>query len=137
MVVILNSKTFIGRVFFKKYSLYKSLGNECNDRHPKENPLMEMRKMRESTIERKLYNEVKAHGGMALKFVSPTLDGVPDRIVLLPKGKMAFIELKAPGKPLRPLQARRKRQLEALGFLVFKVDHIEQIGGIIDEILSS
>lgn len=98
---------------------------------------MEMRKMRESTIERKLYNEVKSHGGMALKFVSPTLDGVPDRIVLLPKGKMAFIELKAPGKPLRPLQARRKRQLEALGFLVFKVDHIEQIGGIIDDILSS
>ena len=76
-------------------------------------------------------------GGLAPKFVSPGFDGVPDRLVLLPKGKIAFIELKAPGKVLRPLQVRRKRQLEALGFLVYRIDSPEQIGGILDEIQSS
>ena len=59
---------------------------------------------------------------------------MPDRIVLLPHGRLAFVELKAPGKKLRPLQEKRKRQLEALGFSVFVVDSIEQIGGILDEI---
>ena len=74
---------------------------------------------------------------MAPKFVSPGLDGVPDRLVLLPGGKMAFVELKAGGKALRPLQARRKRQLEALGFSVYCVNDVEQIGGVLDEIQSS
>ena len=49
-------------------------------------------------------------------------------------GRMAFIELKAPGQKMRPLQVRRKRQLEALGFLVYCIDGIEQIGGVLDEI---
>lgn len=47
-------------------------------------------------------------GGLAPKFTSPGFDGVPDRLILLPGGKVAFIELKAPGKTLRPLQVRRK-----------------------------
>ena len=74
--------------------------------------------MRENVIERQLAMAVKKMGGMAVKFVSPGLDGVPDRIVLLPDKKMAFVELKVPGKKLRPLQEKRKRQLEALGFPV-------------------
>jgi hypothetical protein len=47
---------------------------------------------------------------------------------------MAFVELKAPGKKMRALQVRRKRQLEILGFKVFTVDNHEMIGGILDEI---
>ena len=93
--------------------------------------------MREKAIERKLTLMVKQRGGMAPKFVSPGFDGVPDRIVLLPHGKIAFVELKATGETLRPLQARRKRQLESLGFSVYCVDGAEQIGGILDEIQSS
>ena len=93
--------------------------------------------MREKTIEAKLVKAVRIMGGLAPKFVSPGLDGVPDRLVLLPKGKIAFIELKAPGKVLRPLQVRRKRQLEALGFLVYRIDSPEQFGVILDEIQSS
>lgn len=90
--------------------------------------------MRERQIEAKLVQAVKSMGGLAPKFVSPGLDGVPDRLVLLPGGKMAFVELKASGKTLRPLQVRRKRQLEALGFSVYCIDSTEQIGGILDEI---
>ena len=93
--------------------------------------------MRENFIERKLVEAVKKKGGLAPKFISPGLDGVPDRLVLLPGGRMAFIELKAPGKELRPLQVRRKRQLEALGFWVYCIDSPEQIGGIIHEIQAS
>ena len=90
--------------------------------------------MREKNVESNLVKAVKSMGGLAPKFISPGLDGVPDRLVLLPGGKMAFIELKAPGKELRPLQVRRKRQLEALGFSVYCIDSPEQIGGILSEI---
>lgn len=90
--------------------------------------------MREKSIESKLTAEVRRLGGLAPKFVSPGLDGVPDRLILLPGGRVAFAELKAPGKTLRPLQAVRKRQLEALGFRVFVIDSIEQIGGVLDEL---
>lgn len=90
--------------------------------------------MREKSIESKLTAEVRRLGGLAPKFVSPGLDGVPDRLILLPGGKVAFAELKGPGKTLRPLQAVRKRQLEALGFRVFVIDSIEQIGGVLDEL---
>ncbi len=93
--------------------------------------------MREKTTETKLVKAVQAIGGLAPKFVSPGLDGVPDRLVLLPGGRIAFIELKAQGKTLRPLQVRRKKQLEALGFSVYCIDRPEQIGGILDEIQSS
>ena len=46
--------------------------------------------MLESVIERKFVMEVKKRGGWAVKFVSPGLDGVPDRLVLFPGGKAAF-----------------------------------------------
>ena len=93
--------------------------------------------MREKVIEDKLKKAVKEKGGLCLKFVSPGFDGVPDRIILMPGGIMAFAELKAPGKKLRPLQERRKRQLESLGFSVFCIDNTECIGGVLDEICTA
>lgn len=90
--------------------------------------------MRESKIEEKLRIEAKKRGGWAVKFVSPGLDGVPDRLVLFHGGRAAFVEVKAPGKKMRPLQERRRKQLEALGFRVYCLDAVEQIGGILDEI---
>lgn len=89
---------------------------------------------REREIERKLVEAVRKTGGLALKFVSPGWSGAPDRFVLLPGGKAGFVEVKAPGKKPRPLQARRKKQLEQLGFKVFVLDGTDQLGGIIDEI---
>lgn len=91
----------------------------------------------EKVIEQKLVRAIRRMGGLAPKFVSPGLDGVPDRIALLPGGKIAFIELKADGKKPRPLQLRRKRQFEALGFKVYCVSGKEQIGGVLNEIQSS
>lgn len=90
--------------------------------------------MRESYVERKLTTEAKKRGGLAVKFVSPGFDGVPDRLVLLPGGRAAFVELKTPGKKMRPLQVRRAEQLRALGFSVYCVDRTDMIGGVLDEI---
>ena len=90
--------------------------------------------MQEKYIEQKLVAAVKSMGGIAPKFVSPGIDGMPDRIVLLPMGRIAFVECKATGKKMRPLQNKRKKQLEALGFLVYCLDGVEQIGGILSEI---
>ena len=90
--------------------------------------------MRESAIERRLVTEAIKRGGFAPKFVSPGLDGVPDRLLILPGGKLAFVEVKAPGKKPRPLQRRRMEQLTALGFRVFVLDSKEQIGEILDEV---
>ena len=93
--------------------------------------------MREKTVEAKLVAAVKAMGGLAPKLISPGYDGMPDRLVLLPNGVLAFVELKAPGKKMRPLQVRRKNQIEALGFSVYCIDRPEQIGGVLSEIQSS
>ena len=90
--------------------------------------------MQEKYIEQKLVATVKSLGGIVPKFVSPGIDGMPDRIVLLPMGRIAFVECKATGKKMRPLQNKRMKQLEALGFLVYCLDDIEQIGGILSEI---
>ena len=90
--------------------------------------------MLEREIERKLVNAVKERGGICWKFTSPGTAGVPDRIVLMPKGRIAFVETKAPGETMRPLQEKRKRQLESLGFKVFCLDSIEDIPKLISEI---
>lgn len=93
--------------------------------------------MREKAIEQKFVAAVKAVGGLALKFTSPGFGGMPDRLALLPGGKMAFVEVKAPGEKPRPLQLARHRLLRRLGFRVYVLDEVSQIGGIVDEIQST
>ena len=90
--------------------------------------------MREKAIEKKLVRAAKVAGGIAPKFMSPGFDGMPDRIVLLPGGHIAFVEVKAPGEKPRPLQLARHRLLRRLGFKVYVLDDERQIGGLLDEI---
>ena len=90
--------------------------------------------MREKQIEEKLVKAVKAEGGICPKLVSPGTDGMPDRLVLLPKGRIGFAEVKAPGKKPRPLQERRHEELRALGFTVAVLDDPLQIPQIIKEV---
>ena len=58
--------------------------------------------MRENVIEKALVDEVRKRGGMAFKFNSMGCNGVPDRFVLLPGSRIAFVEVKAPGEVMRP-----------------------------------
>ena len=92
--------------------------------------------MREKCIEQKLILMVKKRGGICPKWVSPGFDGVPDRIVLLPVGRIAFVEVKVSGKKPRPLQIARHKLLTRLGFKVYVLDCEDQIGGVLDEIQS-
>ena len=90
--------------------------------------------MREKIIEQKLAAAVKKHGGICPKFTSPGFDGMPDRLLLLPHGKFAFVEVKAPGEKPRPLQLARHGMLSRLGFRVYVLDDAKQIETIIQEI---
>ena len=90
--------------------------------------------MYERTIEQVLVARARAMGGIAPKFTSPGFDGMPDRLVLLPRGKMVFVELKAPGKKPRALQMARHRLLRQLGFKVHVIDEINQIDSVLEEI---
>ena len=92
--------------------------------------------MEEKEIERKFVKEIKLMGGMAFKFSPMGYDGMPDRLVLIPGGRIAFVELKRFGQKPRKLQEMRHRMLRRLGFKVYVLDSMEKIGGIIDEIQS-
>ena len=83
--------------------------------------------MLERFIEQKLVARIRREGGLCPKFVSPGSDGWPDRLVLMPGGKFAFVELKAPQGKLRPIQVQRHAQLRDLGFLVYVINDPAQI----------
>ena len=93
--------------------------------------------MKEKTVEQRLIKAVRQSGGLALKFISPGFNGVPDRLLLFTGGKAAFCEVKAPGQKPRPLQEHRIARLRSLGFRVYVVDSEEKIGEMISEIQSS
>jgi len=90
--------------------------------------------MLEKQIEKYLKDQVDKRGGLALKFVTPGTSGVMDRLIMLPGAIIVFVETKAPGKPLKPLQAAMKRKFEALGFRCEKIDSKEQAKQLINEI---
>ncbi|MGG4397223.1 VRR-NUC domain-containing protein [Paenibacillus thiaminolyticus] len=90
--------------------------------------------MRESTLERRLVREVRRIGGRAPKWVSPGNRGVPDRLVILPGGRTVYVEMKAPGKPLQPLQQKWAKTLRQLGHEVYKIDSNDDIDRFIAEV---
>ena len=90
--------------------------------------------MREREVEHQLVMETEKAGGKAVKFISPSFAGMPDRLVLLGDGKMGFVEVKAPGQKPRPLQLKRHAMLRRLGYRVFVLDAIEEIPAILEDI---
>ncbi|MCU7380834.1 VRR-NUC domain-containing protein [Clostridiales Family XIII bacterium ASD5510] len=93
------------------------------------------RQVSEKNIEDYLRLRVKQMGGRAYKFVSPGNAGVPDRLVALPGGRIAFIELKAPGKKPTPLQMKKMRELHGLGFISGWADSKDAVDGFLDRML--
>ncbi len=92
--------------------------------------------MRECVVENEFVKAVRQAGGIAYKLTSQTANGLPDRLVLFFPAKTVFVELKAPGKMLRPLQQKRRHQLMKLGFPVLCIDRLSQIRPVIDAILA-
>lgn len=89
----------------------------------------------EKKLEKRLYNEVKKAGGKALKFFSYTFTGMPDRIVLMPAGRIYFVELKSTGKERSPRQKTVHKMLTDLGFKVYTIDTPEKLDSFLDEII--
>ena len=81
----------------------------------------------EKVLERYLCAEVKKVGGWAVKLLSGLVTGLPDRLILLPGGVVAFVEVKTTGKRASAIQAIRHKQLRALGF---RVEVLDSKGGI-------
>ena len=90
--------------------------------------------MLEKKIEGRLVSEAKKRGCIPVKLLSASYNGLPDRMILAPGERVAFVELKRPGEEPRSLQLHRHKQLKALGFRVYVIDDMEQIGGVMDEI---
>lgn len=87
--------------------------------------------MKESAVEAYLRDEVKKIGGKAYKFVSPGNPGVPDRLVILPRGRTIFVEMKAPGKKPTPRQKLKQGELTRMGCTVYTADSKEAVDFII------
>lgn len=72
----------------------------------------------EKDIEQKLRKMVEKHGGWCLKWVCPGWTGVPDRIVLLPGGRVIFVETKRPkGGKVGRTQLWWADKLSSMGFV--------------------
>ena len=89
----------------------------------------------EKVVEERLRAEVKKMGGLCLKFESPGFNGVPDRIIIMPTGKVFFAELKDKGKRERPIQLYAQRKLREMGCIVFSsVDSLEAVDSVLTAI---
>ena len=93
--------------------------------------------MLEKELERKFVNILRKRGCIVYKFVSPGNAGVPDRLVVTPKGTVHFAELKQKGKLLRPLQVMQAKRLAKNHVRVHLVDSMEAIQTFIEEVLHS
>lgn len=91
--------------------------------------------MREITVEKYLVREVERIGGLCPKWVSPGNNGVQDRLAILPGGVTVYVEMKAPGKPLKPLQAKWAKKLRDRGHKVYKLDTKEDVDLFIQEVM--
>lgn len=79
-------------------------------------------KISEKILEKNLREEIKKLGGWAVKFWGVSFSGFPDRIILMPGGKISFVELKSTGKKPSPRQEVVIGMLQNLGFKVFVID---------------
>lgn len=87
----------------------------------------------EKDVEGFLKRKVTARGGLCMKFVSPGLSGVPDRIMVL-NGQIVFVEMKKPGGRPRPLQVRVINLLRNQGCWVEVIDSKDGVERLVEDI---
>lgn len=90
--------------------------------------------MRESAIEAKLLQGVKAAGGLCLKFVSPGNPGVMDRIIILPGGRVIFVELKTKVGRLSDLQKWQRGEFQKRGADVRVLKGVGDVDAFLEEV---
>ena len=90
----------------------------------------------EKNTEAFLRDEVKRLGGRSYKWVSPGRVGVPDRIVIMPPGRVVFVELKSEGRTSSEQQKRFQAELEELGCTVYRdIDTKEKVKELLREVM--
>lgn len=83
--------------------------------------------MNEKLLEKKLREAIRKLGGRAIKFSSPYETGYPDRLILMPKGRVYWAELKTTGKKPTEKQLLRQSELRSLGFISEVIDSEETL----------
>ena len=91
--------------------------------------------MQEREVEHFFKKQLEKRGAIVWKFVSPGQAGVPDRVVLLPGGRVVFAEMKAPGRKPRPLQMAVFSRMAGAGHRVFVIDSKEAVQEFIKEVM--
>ena len=81
----------------------------------------------EKLIERRLAEEVKNQGGWAIKLLATHITGLPDRLCLLPRGRLFFAEIKTTKKKPTKIQLAVHAKLRKLGF---RVEVIDSLGAV-------
>lgn len=92
-----------------------------------------MIKESEKVIERKLVERCKQIGGLCIKLLTYQFTGLPDRMCLLPRGRIIFVEIKTTGEKPRKIQVVVHNMIRQLGFRVEVIDCVKQIDDIINE----
>ena len=120
----------------------EELGNELGTKnslnktsHKRAREKLQIRKetgMKERDIEVLLREGVKQLGGKAYKWVSPGNAGVPDRIVILPGGKVIFVELKQENGRLTRLQKVQQETLHRMGAVTVTLRGAEDVKTYLD-----
>lgn len=90
--------------------------------------------MKEQHLEQALVKAVEARDGRCWKLVSPGTTGVPDRMILMPGGRVGFVEVKAPNGRVRAIQKHRLRQLQRLGFKAYVLNNPAKVEEVCDAI---
>lgn len=84
----------------------------------------------EKDLEKKLNAKIKLLGGISIKLLSYLFAGLPDRMCLLPGGRIIFVELKTTGEKPSKIQLIIHRKLKELGFAVLVIDTLKQINDL-------
>ena len=91
--------------------------------------------MNEKLLEKKLREEVKKLGGIALKFGTVYHTGMPDRVILMPGGNTSFVELKTTGKKPTTLQRKSLEMLNGLGFEAVVIDSQDSLNTFLNNLI--
>lgn len=91
--------------------------------------------MLEREIEKHLKTEVEKHGGLCLKWASPGVRGVPDRVIIKEGGEVFFVELKKEGGVLSPLQKKIIKEMRDRGARVFVLEGMDQVEDFLNEVV--
>lgn len=88
--------------------------------------------MQERKLENRFKKDVKKLGCLSLKMWCLSVSGLPDRLVLIPGGKLVWVELKRPGKQAEGLQPIQHTRLRQLGFLVFTISNDDELNDFLN-----